>query len=519
MNRKKIACFLRTLCLRLFYRLPRLPYGFATSHFPELSLGERPGRAADAPLHLWPKVHHKYITYRNARSDLRTTWEPSRFSWVRPPEDFPDAFRAWTKANPVGLGPNWSSSLEVAVRAINWAFLLEEAGDLVCPETKREVLCWLVAHGRHLSANPEPHPPNHALGRTLGLFVLGGYLRGLPEANEWFRAGHDEFCAKFPEVFSPDGTYAEGAPGYGAFVLEMGLIYLALAREWGLDSVEVPSAIQRGLGFLFNLTWPDGSLPIIGDFDDGGVLRPRENNYPRFLFELAGSLGLEFSSLATTKHYPDGGFLIIRRESLHLAAKVDDDPGLAGGHRHSDIGSFALWLREPLVIDPGVYLYTGPSSLREELRSETAHNLCWLEGKPMHIRDPQKPFTLEGRKKALFSGWEGDNFVLRHDLFGPLLERRFTLLESGLAIEDSVSEPGPWRAGFTLAPNLIPELHGQDFAIRGKRGVYSLRMEEGRGTWSTESAVFCPRYGEKQETVRLVFRPETRRWRVGFALS
>lgn len=478
-------------------------------------MGDRSGRAPEAPLRLWPRIHYKYITYRNARSDLRTVWEPSRFRWARP-EDFPEAFESWTRTNPVGIGPQWSSSLEVAIRAVNWFFLLGWAGDLVSPKTRRDVLRWLFAHGKHLASNPEPHPINHALGRALGLFVLGSYFKNLPEAQEWFRAGQEQFSQEICLAFLPDGSYAEGAPGYGAFVLEMGLVYLALARGWGLDPGGVGPAVQRGLAFMANLAWPDGSFPILGDFDDGGVLRPRESNYFRYLLYLARFIGLKVPEPKGTKHYPDGGFLIMRRPGLHMVARVDDDPAQAGSHRHSDLGSFALWMGEPIVVDPGVYLYTGPGSLREDLRSETAHNLCWLEGKPMHIRNARKPFTLEGRKKALFSGWGGDRFVLRHDLFGPVIERRFVSLKNGLAIEDEVSEQGPWRVGFTLGPEVVPEPADRGFVLVGKSGRYGMFLEAGDGSWSQEDAVFCPRYGERQETRRLIFRPETRNWRVAF---
>ncbi len=463
-------------------------------------------------------IHHKYIKYRKAPSDLRTIWEPSRFRWARP-EDLAEGFASWMRANPVGLGPNWASSLEVSVRAINLGFLLEGARWSLGSKMRTELLRWLVAHGRHLLKNPEPDPTNHALGRALGLFLLGGYLRELDEAKRWFELGRKEFSARFPNAFLSDGTYEEVSPGYGAFVLEMGLIYLALAREWRVNCQKIPEVIQKALGFLADISHPDGSLPIFGDFDDGGVLRPRESDYLAYLSELASSLGIEVPEPRGTAHYQEGGFLVMREGLLHLVARVDDDPDRPGGHTHSDLGSFALWMREPLIVDPGVYLYTGPDSMREALRSETAHNLVWLEGRPMHIRDPQRPFTLEGRKRALFSGWESGAFVLRHDLFGPTVERRFVLTENGLILEDSVSEPGPWCAGFTLAPDVLPEQKDEGFTLRGKNGGYALMLEEGGGEWSVLDAFYCPRYGEKTATKRLIFRPRTMGWRIAFLIK
>jgi len=518
--KRKTGRFLRTALLWL-QSSPTLPRGFSHDPppVPGLDLGQRHGEIPESWLRVpgtdcgWPLVHHAYISYRDACGDLRSAWEASRFRWVKPSE-FPGVFEDWARANPVGLGPNWASGLEVAVRAINWVFLHDAIRKELDPSTNRRILAWLAAHGRHLAANPEQSPPNHGLGWALGLFTVGGYLRGLPGTSSWLASGQEAFVSRLWAQFLPDGTHSEGAPGYGAFALEMGLCFLALCRSWGIESGQVAAILENGLGFLANIARPDGSFPVIGDFDDGGVLRPVGTPYADFILGLAGDLGLAVSGPRGTQCYPHGGFLIMREGPCHLVARTDDDPSLPGGHRHSDLFSFELWMDGPVVVDPGVFLYTGPCSRREDLRAEDAHNLAWRQGARMHARDPKRPFTLEGRRKALRSGWEAQEFVASHDLFGQVVERRFRLRHDGVEVADTVGEEGDWRMGLTLAPGPAPEItpDGITFARNGKS--YLVKLLEGNGKLGIANAIFCPAYGRKIETHRLVFTPESRSWRI-----
>ncbi len=418
----------------------------------------------------WPKVHGLFVEYKGARGDLRSAWEAHRFRWVKPSE-FWEVFRAWARANRPPLGVAWSSGLEVAVRAVNLAFLAEEAG--FDEARKALVRGWLFAHLRFLESHPDRGLPNHGLGWALGVLALRGYL-GFKLEKAW-----EEFRREIRRNFLPDGFQAERATGYHLFATEALLIGLALGRAWGLELGELPEVGSKALEVVAHLERPDGSFPLIGDFDDGGFLRPRSEPYPRFLRELAEAAGLGFPKLREKfKFFERGGYLTMRGEGWHLAARVRDEVSLPGGHLHEDLGAFDLWPASP---DPGVFRYGGEGSLREELRRARAHNGFW---RGEAYRFPS-PFRVEGRQDALSWGWEGSRFLVEHELFGARLRVLFEPAQKGIRITYWLEDNG-WKGGLN--------------ALGGEVSVEGARVSEGEGIW-------CPRYGEVRTARRLLLNP------------
>src|SRR5262249_48458397 len=69
--------------------------------------------------------------------DSKVTWELNRHQWLvrlgaayrltgdeRYARTFAEDVRAWIRANPPGIGINWASSLEVALRLMSWCWAL-----------------------------------------------------------------------------------------------------------------------------------------------------------------------------------------------------------------------------------------------------------------------------------------------------------------------------------------------------------------------------------------------------------
>ena len=80
--------------------------------------------------------------------------------------------RSWLDANPPGLGVNWITTMEVAIRAVNWlwtAALLAGAPEIPVP-VFTAWLAALLAHGRHIAANLEVRPD--------GATADGGWIVG-----------------------------------------------------------------------------------------------------------------------------------------------------------------------------------------------------------------------------------------------------------------------------------------------------------------------------------------------------
>jgi hypothetical protein len=135
------------------------------------------------------------------RADIKVPWELSRCQHLptlgmafaatgdpRYAQEVVAQITDWIASNPPGLGVNWRSTMDVAIRAVNWlwAFRLIADGYSCTDAFMTRLLSSLVRHGRHIEANIETYrqgiTTNHTLADYVGLLFLGLLLPCLPEA-------------------------------------------------------------------------------------------------------------------------------------------------------------------------------------------------------------------------------------------------------------------------------------------------------------------------------------------------
>ena len=123
----------------------------------------------------------------------------------------------WMRRNPFGMGMNWRSPMEMAIRLINWVWaidLIREAG-LIKGEFRGRLLnavyrhLWDIARkfSRGSSAN------NHLIGEAAGVFIGAGYFRNLKKAGKWRAKGRKILLAEVETQTFPDGGNREQAIG------------------------------------------------------------------------------------------------------------------------------------------------------------------------------------------------------------------------------------------------------------------------------------------------------------------
>ena len=122
---------------------------------------------------------------------------------------------------------------------------------------------------RHLSFYFSPY--NHLIGEATALFVIGSLLPWLRPAARWRDRGWAILEAEMPKQYHEDGGTVEQATGYHHFTL--GFHLQAHAREtphWRARSGgRLWSDLEKALEFSMHMTRPDGSMPMIGDADEG----------------------------------------------------------------------------------------------------------------------------------------------------------------------------------------------------------------------------------------------------------
>lgn len=439
-----------------------------------------------------PRVHWSRIDPLDSTvvGDSKVIWELNRHQWLvnlgqayrytgdeRLGRIFAARVRAWMQANPPGIGINWSSSLEMALRLISWcwALLLFRESKALSPALFLEMLGCMRAQALHIERYLSHYfsPNSHLTGEALGLFYVGAVFPGFAEAARWRALGTRILVEQIERQVSADGVYFEQSTCYQRYTAEFYLHFLILsARLGGSVPVTVAERVKRSLDFLLAVEWPDGSLPQIGDADGGSLLPlvPRAPDDCRGIFAVAaaffsrpdyawaaggvtpellwllGPAGVRaFDSLrpappATTpsRNFPQGGYVVMRGAWDRNAHQLIFDVGplgcsVSGGHGHADLLSIqCAAFGAPCVIDPGTYGYAD-AYWRDYFRSTAAHSTVTVDGMSQAI--PDGPFKWRRRPRARLRRWiSTDAFDLAdadHDAYqclsDPVLHRRRVL--------------------------------------------------------------------------------------------
>ncbi|HEX6639117.1 MAG TPA: heparinase II/III family protein, partial [Steroidobacteraceae bacterium] len=191
---------------------------------------------------------------------------------------------SWIEQCPVGRGPNWVSPLELGIRLINWSLTWQLMGGFrsrlfATPEGEQFRDRWLASvyqQARMIAGNLSRYSSanNHLVGEAAGVYVAASTWPLWPAITEWgnrCRRVLEEECLR---QNAPDGGNREQAFAYQTFVLDFLLLAGLAARARGEDfSPLYWRRIELMIDFLASLTDVAGRLPMVGDADDGMVVK------------------------------------------------------------------------------------------------------------------------------------------------------------------------------------------------------------------------------------------------------
>ncbi|HRO58621.1 MAG TPA: alginate lyase family protein, partial [Burkholderiaceae bacterium] len=327
---------------------------------------------------------------------------------------------------------NWSSSLEHAIRLVNWALAWHLLGAEESPlfdgaegrafraDWLRSVRqhCHFIAgwFSRYSSAN------NHLLGEQAGLLVGALTWPLWPESSRWIELARARFERECVAQNAPDGVNREQAIWYQHTVMETMLIAALTARANGIEfSGAFWQRLERMTEYLAALMDRSTEVPMLGDSDDSVIVRwaqpapaapyrsllasgvllfgrgdwkERSSGFDdrnRWLF---GDRGCEVyravpacGSESRRREFPDGGRYILgtrfgRRDEV--LATIDAGPTgypEIAAHGHADALALTLSVAgHQFLIDPGTYAYHTERKWRDYFRSTFAHNTACVDG-------------------------------------------------------------------------------------------------------------------------------------------
>jgi Heparinase II/III-like protein/Heparinase II/III N-terminus len=346
----------------------------------------------------WPDAHISRVpTVLGGGSDIKVPWELARCQHLpllagahrisgeqRFLEELGAQLSSFIAANPVEYGAPWSCTMDVAIRAANWVAALCIA--TASPSTPAEpwlepALASLLLHCRFIRGHLEwgEVRGNHYLSNVVGLLIAAAPFSAAAEGRAWAGWAAAQLEREMFHQVLADGCDHEASIPYHRLVCE--LFVCGTQAADALCPGTLSSAYRERLELMLELvsdyTRPDGLAPQIGDADDGRFLPlggygadPRDHRH------LHVQAGRPWHEGAGHRAYPLGGLYAMRHEQLWGIVRCGE-VGLAGigAHAHNDQLSFELAFGEqPLIVDPGSYLYTADPQARNAFRSTGAHS-------------------------------------------------------------------------------------------------------------------------------------------------
>ncbi|MCO5090845.1 heparinase II/III-family protein [Bosea sp. (in: a-proteobacteria)] len=492
----------------------------------------------------------------DSRGDIKYVWEINRLQFLLPlaaqlrltgcercRESIEAAIESWHAGNPPFRGVGWASGIEVALRAASLIVALDLAGDRLDPATGRKAGEILAASAYWLARFPSlfSSANNHLVAELAGRYLIGLSLGARTDAVR------KALLAELDRQILADGTGAEQTPSYAAFTAEAMLLCAAAAQQAGEPFP--PSATARLAAFAGFVAWLPARGGRFGDDDDGRLLTlGAEDGYVRSVaaaihgfLRLPGEApepgdirALVFGAPPQPAPAPEGlrsfergGLSIWRGSMKERAVALTFDHGPLGylaiaAHGHADALSLTLCIDgDPVLVDPGTWLYGSGGVWRDWFRSTPAHNTLNLDGASQSIASG--PFNWSHKADAtLVESKPGTHWRLsaRHDgyrgRFGVLHQR--SLARDGDAIVVTDRLLGRRRTAeivFQLAADIAASQQGSAVTLsRGGRAIMTIRFPDaaiamraggerpGQGGWVS------PRFGVREPATRLAWRGE-----------
>ncbi len=431
-----------------------------------------------------PLTFGKTLNYRDEQivGDIKYLWEPNRHlelvtlaqAWrltgeMKYAEGCRTLLESWFEQCPYPLGPNWTSSLELAVRLLNWSVAWQLLGEAESPlfagvegqAFRRRWLDSIYRHCHFIAGHFSKHSSanNHLFGEYMGLFIGALMWPCWDESAGWLKTAQAGLEEEALKQNAPDGTNREQATWYQHEVADM-MLLCGLAGK--ANGVEFTGAywkrLESMLEFIAAVMDVGGNVPMLGDSDDAVMVRfsrhPDFNVYRSLLatgallfrchdfkakagrfddksrWLLGDDAEARFDALPkedgflVRRAFPEGGYSVLgdrlgEPDEVRLVA----DAGPLGylsiaAHGHADALSFTLSLggREMLV-DPGTYAYHTLKKWRDYFRGTAAHNTVRVDGVDQSVAGGNFLWLKHARAacERFESTPEQDVWVAQHD--------------------------------------------------------------------------------------------------------
>ncbi len=483
-------------------------------------------------------------------ADIKVPWELSRghhLLWLgeaylltndeKYAKEVVDEIENWWKENPFMYSVNWTCTMDVAIRAVNWmyAVLMVLDSSSVTEAFVKNLYQSLYQHGWFISNNLErtiPYSNNHLFSDLAGLAYLGLLFKEKKRGKHWLDYAVTSLYEEIRCQVLPSGVHYERSVSYHRLMTEMVLASVYALKRGG---IAIPADIEYRAGsmlsYISSYSKPNHLSPLVEDNDDGRFLPFVRRDFRQHDYLLNPSstecrfisLGVEpisFSEEPATRLYKDAGHAVLRQGDVYLFVTNGEQSSYevsrktVGTHTHNDKLSFELSLgSDDIIIDPGAYIYTPDPEKSNEFRSTVKHNTVVVDEEEQNFISPKNVFlATKNSRSTKFCIISKNSLEGEYKTFkGALTHRRsFEVKTNDVLITDELYKEGSGHNGilsFHLAPGIVAKY--EDGALKLKSESFSVKMIfEPHVEAEIMDDTVSPSYGvlEKSKTVRTTIK-------------
>lgn len=409
-----------------------------------------------------------------------------------------DEIEDWWNENPFMYSVNWTCTMDVAIRAVNWMYAVGMVinSPAVSDAFVESFYISLYQHAWFIFNNLErtiPYSNNHLFSDLAGLVYLGVLFKETKKGKRWLSYARNALYDEIRCQVLPSGVHYERSVSYHRLMTEMVMSSLYVLKR---DGVNIPADIEYRAGsmlsFISSYTKANHLSPVIEDNDDGRFLPfvRRDFRQHDYLLDSTSAenriiaVGVEpipFEFCSETKIYQDAGHAILRNRDAFLfvtngeQSSYEIDRPTVGTHTHNDKLSFELALgEEDIIIDPGAYVYTPEPVRSNEFRSTCKHNTVIVDGEEQNVITPKNVFLATKNSRStqfrlcsetsIEGGYRTFKGGLNH-------HRRIVIGDDCLQMTDILRKEGPNHCAvfsFHLAPDLKVWGKGREIRLETK---------------------------------------------------
>lgn len=383
--------------------------------------------------------------------------------------------KEWIRQNPIFYTVNWTCSMDVAIRAVNWmyAILFISESEYLSDDIAEIIYKSLYQHGYFIIHNLEKTPPysnNHYLSDIVGLLFIGQLFKNNKAGKQWYDFALHEFYTETDLQVFDSGVNYERSVQYHRLVTELVLYsYCMLVRRGEKIPAIIEEKTKSMIEYVRSYTMPNGASPMVADNDDGRFLPfvPREFKKHSYIYQrnslenrivtncIYGNV-FDNDICQESKCFRDANIAILRREDKYLFInccnrhKREQQCAVRSrNHLHNDLLSFVYSIgNDAIIIDPGAYCYTMDKVKRKEFRSTSKHNTVLVDSEEQNLFYEGEPFNMiyntESENLKISQNENSVNCLGEYSTRQGRLnhKREFCLSDTTLSIIDKLSKHG-----------------------------------------------------------------------------